>query len=120
MCINLYHSLRVNFYLSILDVVQAYKGIQKEKEALETSLSILTSSATSTVGVSDNQENDEINNESISSESSTRASASSLSGDVIDRQNQPVYNSEVFFIFNNNIPNIFLQIVSYRPKINMM
>lgn len=47
--------------------------------------------------MSDSQENDEINNESISSESSTRASASSLSGDVIDRQNQPVNNSEVLY-----------------------
>jgi len=90
----IYCILRVHLIsLTILDVVQAYKGIQKEKEALEASLSILTTSTpSSSATTSDNQENDEINNESASSMVGTSASVPSPGpgGDLINKQNQSV------------------------------
>ena len=61
--------------------MQAYKGIQKEKEALEASLSVLTASTSAPTSDNIPYEEDEINNDSTISEGSSNPSALPLSSE---------------------------------------
>lgn len=61
--------------------MQAYKGIQKEKEALEASLNVLTASTSAPTSDNIPDEEDEINNDSTISEGSSNPSALPLSSE---------------------------------------
>ena len=61
--------------------MQAYKGIQKEKEALEASLRVLTASTSAPTSDNIPYEEDEINNDSTISEGSSNPSALPLSSE---------------------------------------